>query len=54
MSYPLTRNYYENNFSRIIFRNFLSDFAPSKSLGKNELFRKLRVKFVILQIIISE
>ena len=54
-TYPLTRNYYENNSLRIIFRNFLRDFELLKFPGKTDFFKELRVKFVIfVKINISE
>ena len=43
--YPLTRNYYENNSLRIIFRNFVLSKCP----GKKDIFKELRVRFVIFR-----
>ena len=45
--YPLTRNCYKNDSLRIIIRNFLRRFALSKCPGKKDIFKELRVRFVI-------
>ena len=53
-NYPPTRNYYENNSLRIIFRIF-EDFELSECPGKKDIFKELRVRFVIFpKIIISK
>ena len=54
-TYPLTRNCYANNSLIIIFRNYLRDFVLSKCPGKKDIFKELRVRFLIYpKIIISE
>ena len=47
--YPLTRNYYENNSLRIIFRNFQGVSHPENSPRRKDFFKELRIKFVIFQ-----
>ena len=41
--------FYENNSLRIIFRTFLRDFVLSKCPQKKDIFKELRVRFVIFQ-----
>ena len=49
-SYPLTRNYYENNSLRIIFRNKIrGGFCSQNVQEKKDGFKELRVGFAIFR-----
>ena len=55
ITYPLTRNYYDNNSLRVIVRNFWGSSHLQNVQEKEDFFKELRMKFVIFsKIIISE